>query len=312
MANSEANVLEKVSNQLGEAVEKAAAAVVTVHGRRRFPSSGIHWQKGVVVTANHTVRRDEGITVTFAGGRDAPATLAGRDASTDLAVLKIENAEAGLPETAESTSLKVGHLVLTVGRVDGVPRASLAAIGLLGGPWRTWYGGEIEQLIRLDRELHPTLSGGPLVDAHGRVMGVNTSGLSRIVGVTVPNLTVKRVVETLLAKGYVGRGYLGLGLYSVPVPQSVQVQKPAGKADLAGGTCLIVLNVEPDGPAAKSGVLVGDLIAALDGTPVRETDDVQRLLGPEHVGKGVKASILRGGNPIEVTITVSERPRLQS
>src|SRR5438270_3385741 len=110
MASSNMNLLEGLSAQLAAATENAAACVVTVHGRRRFPSSGIHWQKGVVVTANHTVRRDEGITVTFAGGRDAPATLAGRDASTDLAVLKIENAEAGLPETAESTSLKVGHL----------------------------------------------------------------------------------------------------------------------------------------------------------------------------------------------------------
>src|ERR1051326_8353455 len=121
MATNHDNVLEQVSTQLAAAVEKAASAVVTVHGRRRFPSSGIHWQKGVVVTANHIVRRDEGITVTFAGGSDAPATLAGRDASTDLAVLKIENAEAGLPEFTDSAALKVGNLVLTVGRVDSVP-----------------------------------------------------------------------------------------------------------------------------------------------------------------------------------------------
>jgi S1-C subfamily serine protease len=312
MATNHDNVLEQVSTQLAAAVEKAASAVVTVHGRRRFPSSGIHWQKGVVVTANHTVRRDEGITVTFAGGRDAPATLAGRDASTDLAVLKIENAEPGLPEFTDSAALRVGNLALTVGRVDSVPRASLAAIGLFGGPWRTWYGGEIEQLIRLDRELLPTLSGAPLVDAHGRVLGISTSGLSRIVGVAIPNATVNRVVETLLAKGYIGRGYLGLGLYSVPLPQGLEGRKEVGKGQVAEGTCLIVLNVESDGPGAKSGVLVGDLIAALDGTPVRETGDVQRLLGPERVGKGVKASIIRGGNPIEVSITVGERPRLQA
>jgi S1-C subfamily serine protease len=312
MATSNVNLLEGVSAQLAAATEKAAPCVVTVHGRRRFPSSGVHWQKGVIVTANHTVRRDEGITVTFAGGRDAPATLTGRDATTDLAVLKIENAEAGMPEFADSTSLLVGNLALAVGRVDSVPRASLALIGLLGGSWRSWYGGEIDQLIRLDRELHPTLSGGPLVDVYGRVLGINTSGLSRIVGITVPVVTMNRVVKALLAKGHIGRGYLGLGLYSVPLPQAAQGSKTGATGELSDGNCLIVLNVEADGPAAKSGVLVGDLIVALEGAPIRDTEDVQRALGPERVGKGVKASILRGGNPIELSITVGERPRLQS
>src|SRR5579864_4793131 len=172
MASSNVNLLETLSAQLAAATENASACVVTVHGRRRFPSTGVHWQKDVIVTASHTVRRDEGITVTFAGGRDAPATLAGRDASTDIAVLKVENSEAGMPDIADSTSLRVGNLALAVGRVDSVPRASLALIGLLGGPWRSWYGGEIDQLIRLDRELHPTLSGGPLVDGHGKVLGI--------------------------------------------------------------------------------------------------------------------------------------------
>jgi serine protease DegQ len=309
MTSNDVNVLEAVSRQSSAAVEKAAASVVTVHGRRRFPSGGVQWRRGVVVTAHHAVKRDEGITVTLADGRSTPATLAGRDSTTDLAVLKIPETEAALPEIGDSATLKVGHLALALGRVDSLPRASLVAIGLLGGPWRTWYGGEIEQLIRLDRELHPTLSGGPLVDARGRVLGINTSGLSRILGVTIPARTVDRVVGVLLEKGYVARGYLGLGLYSVPIPRALQGQA-SGRAKLSGDTCLIVLSVEAEGPAARASLLVGDLIVALDGTPVADTDDLQRVLSAERVGKDVTASILRGGTPIEVRITVGERPRL--
>ncbi|HWT80002.1 MAG TPA: S1C family serine protease, partial [Candidatus Methylomirabilis sp.] len=222
MASNDPHVLETLSTNLGAAVEKAAASVLTVHGRRRFPSGGVQWRKGVVVTANHTVRRDEGITLTLPDGRAIPASVAGRDPTTDLAVLTIQEGEAALPEMEETASLKVGHLAVAVGRVDGVPRASLTAIGLLGGPWRTWYGGEIEQLIRLDRELHPTLSGGPLVDTRGRVLGINTSGLSRILGVTIPVVAVNRVVQILLEKGHVPRGYLGLGFFSIPLPHNLQ------------------------------------------------------------------------------------------
>jgi S1-C subfamily serine protease len=310
MTSNDVNVLETLSTALGAAVEKAAGAVLTVDGRRRFPSGGVQWRKGVVVTANHTVRREEGISATLADGRTVPAALAGRDPTTDLAVLTIQETGATPPELGEAASLKAGHLALAVGRVDGVPRASLTAIGLLGGPWRTWYGGEIEQLIRLDRELHPTLSGGPLADARGRVLGINTSGLSRALGVTIPAVTVNRVVQALLERGYVVRGYLGLGLSPVPLPHHVQSQKSLGKFDPTAGRCLIVLSVEPEGPAGRAGVLVGDLVGALDGVPVQDTDDVQRLLGTERVGQGVTASIVRAGNPIEVTITVGERPRL--
>ncbi len=312
MASNGVNILETLSNDLGSTVEKAAAAVLMVHGRRRFPSGGVQWRKGVVVTANHTLRRDEGITLTLPDGREVPATVAGRDPTTDLAILPIQEGEVALPQIGETDSLKAGQLALAVGRVDGVPRASLTALGLLGGPWRTWYGGEIEQLIRLDRELHPTLSGGPLVDTRGRVLGINTSGLSRALGVTIPAVTVNRVVQVLLEKGHYPRGYLGLGFLSIPLPHKLQGQKFFSQFNSTAGRCLIVLNVEPEGPAGMAGVLVGDLVAGLDGVPVRDTDDVQRLLSAERVGKGVTASIIRGGNPIEVMITVSERPYRES
>jgi S1-C subfamily serine protease len=262
MAGNAVNVLEVLSTDVGVAVEKAASAVWTVHGRRRFPSAGVQWRQGVVVTANHTVRREEGLTVTRPDGRTVPATVAGRDPTTDLAVLTVEEQAGALAELGDAGPLKAGHLAVAVGRVDGVPRASLMAIGLVGGPWRTWTGGEIDQLIRLDRELHPTLSGGPLVDAGGRVLGLNTAGLSALLGVTIPAGTVTRVVEVLRTKGYVVQGYLGLGLLSVPYPPPLH-REPT--VEPTGGRCLIVLRVEPEGPAGRAGVLVGDLVTALDG-----------------------------------------------
>ncbi len=309
MAGKAVNVLEVLSTDVATAVEKAAPAVWTVHGRRRFPSAGVQWRPGVVVTANHTVRPEEALMVTRPDGQTVPATLAGRDPTTDLAILTVEEQGGALAKLGEAELLKAGHLAVAVGRVDGVPRASLTAVGLVGGPWRTWAGGEIDQLIRLDRELHPTLSGGPLVDAGGRVLGINTTRLSTLLGVTIPAGTVTRVVEVLRTKGYVAQGYLGLGLLSVPYPPSLLRQEPVATA---AGRSLIVLRVEPEGPAGRAGVLVGDLVTALDGIRVQDTDDVQRLLGAQRVGTSVTAAIIRGGNPIEVVIPVGERPRRQA
>jgi len=309
MATSTESVFESLSNELAAAVARVAGAVVTVHARRRFPSAGVVWRKGVVVTANHTVRREEETTVTLPGGGDVSAALAGRDPSTDLAVLKVKESDAALPEFADAAALKAGNLALALGRVDGVPRASLVAIGLVGGPSRTWYGGEIDRLIRLDRDLHPTLSGGPLVDARGRVLGINTSGLSRALGLTIPASTVNRVVDALLQKGYIARGYLGLGLHSIEIPQSLRVRQSESKLDSSGQSCLIVLSAEPEGPAAKAGVQVGDLLMALDGKAVEDPGDVQNSLGTERVGKTITASINRGGVAREISITVGERPR---
>ena len=148
----------------------------------------------------------------------------------------------------------------------------------------------MDRYIRLDVTLFPGTSGGAIVDTQGRTLGVGTNGLSRIAGLAVPLSTVNRVVDELLAKGHIARGYLGVGLQPI-----------------ASG--LIVLSVEPNGPAERAGVLLGDIVTALDGKPVADTDDVQSVLEPEYVGKAIKASVIRGGAPTEVTITIGERPR---
>jgi len=301
--------LRAVSHGLAAAVEKVGASVVAVNARPRVPTSGVVWREGVVVSTNHTVQRDEDITVTLPAGTEAPATLVGRDPSTDLAVLRVEGAAATELKTAEvgdAAALRVGHLVLAVGRVSlrGVS-AGLGIVGAAGGAWRTRRGGEIDRFLRLDLGIFLGFSGGALADAEGRVVGVNTSAHARGGAMTIPASTVTRVVDALLQRGHIARGYLGIGTsYPVRLPEKIREE-----LGLPAPTGLILLSVDADGPAGRAGLLLGDVLVALDGAPTRDTDDVQAALPGERVGQVVKATIVRGGAKLEVEITVGERPR---
>jgi len=272
---------------------------VAVHARR-LPSTGIHWRPGIVVTAEHTVRTAEDITVTMADGRSVPAVLAGRDPGTDLAVLRVADAGSVVATLGDDAALKVGHMVLALGYG---PRASWGVISALGPRWRSWRGGDIDRLVRLDLVLYPGFSGGPLVDAAGRVIGLNTSGLARETRLALPVTMVTRVADELLQKGHVSRGYLGLGMQPVRLPEPLRAQFGLGDG------ALIVVMVEPSGPAARAGVLLGDVLVALDGEPVGDLEDVQARLGSDRVGAEISAVVLRGGVRTELRITVGEQPR---
>ena len=299
------NSLVELSNELAGAVEQAGRAVVAVNARPRISSSGVHWRPGVIVTAEHAVKRDEEITVTLADGRTAAATLAGRDPGTDLATLKVEDAQVPLADFDGDESLRAGNVVLAVGRsAETGVNATMGVVSAVYGSWRTWRGGLIDRYIRLDVTLYPGSSGGAVVNAKGQVLGIATSGLSRIAGLAIPNSTVSRAVDELLAKGHVSRGYLGVGLHPVSLPAHLTNQ-----LRLAEPNGLIVVMVEPNGPAERAGLLIGDILLALDGKPIQDTDDVLAALGGEVVGTVVKASILRGGTPAELSIAVGERPR---
>jgi S1-C subfamily serine protease len=292
--------LLSLSNELAGAVERIAPSIVAVHARRRLPSTGIHWRPGIVVTAEHTVRAEDGLTVETPDGRSHPATLVGRDSGTDLAVLKITTDLDGPPAPrGDDGALRVGHMVLALGYG---PRASWGVISALGPRWRTWRGGEIDRLVRLDLVLYPGFSGGPLVDAAGHVVGVNTSALARDSRLAVPVTTVGRVVDELLRQGHVSRGYLGIGMQPVRLPDGL-------RAALPGDGGLIVVTVEPDGPAARAGLLLGDVLVALDGVPTADLDDVQGRLGGDRIGTTVTALVVRAGARAEVRVTVGERPR---
>jgi len=294
------DALLSLSNDLAAAVERVRGAVVAVNARPRLPSTGVHWRPGIIVTADHTVRSDEDITIIAPDGRTVAASLVARDPGTDLAVLRVHDTDLPLADLGDPASLKVGHIVLAVGHG---PRVSWGVVSTLGGRWRTWRGGEIDQLMRLDLTLYPGFSGGPLVDVKGRVVGINTSGLSRQLELAIPVSTVTRVADELIDKGHVSRGFLGLGLQPARLPEAFR-RRLAGASEIG----LLVVNVQPDGPAAKAGVLLGDVLVTLDGAPVGATEDVQAVVGARRAGSTVTATILRAGAPAEVSMTVGERP----
>ncbi len=288
--------LSALSNTLAETVAHAARFVVAVNGNQRLASSGIAWGGGVIVTADHTLRRDEDITIVLPDNRTIPARLIGRDPGTDLAVLEADAPGVSAAEFADPASFQVGQMVLAVGRRgENGPSASLGVISALGGPWRTWRNGQIGRFVRADLNLYPGSSGSALVDTQGRVIGLNTAGLTRNWSVTVPRETVDTVVSALRAHGHVARGFLGVGLHPVQLSD--------------GRSGLIVLSVDPDGPAAKAGLLIGDVFLKLAGHTVGDTDDVQTYLGPERVGSPIPVSIYRGGSVLELSIVVGSRPR---
>jgi S1-C subfamily serine protease len=303
------NPLIALSLELAATAERAGRSVVAVNARWRNASSGVIWRNGVIVTADHTIRREEEIRVTLPNGRSAAAELAGRDPGTDVAVLKVELADAPIARPSAPDSIKTGNLALAIGRSEqtGV-NAAMGVVSNASGPWHTWRGGKLDRFLRLDIGLYPGISGAAVVDAEGKLIGVATAGLSRTSLLAIPAATIDRVTDELLRQGHIARGYLGVGLQPIPLPEHLRTKLKSAKGGLAEGG-LIVLSVEPDGPAGQAGVLIGDVLVTLDGTSVMRTDDVQEFLSGDRVGKALTASLLRGGDLIERTITVAERPR---
>ncbi len=307
--NSEINnPLITLSRQLGAVVERISSRIVAVDARPRVRTSGVIWRSGVIVSTNHTVRRDDEITVSFGDGRQVKAALAGRDPGTDLAVLRVESdakLDDGDTNFADASTLKTGNLVLAVGRshpAQGVS-AALGILSVVGDKWRTWRGAEIDRLMRPDVAIFIGFSGGALVDADGRIVGINTTGLARGTGVTIPVSTVDRVVDQLLTSGRIARPYLGVGMHPVLLPDKLRT-----KFNLSQAAGLIMLSVEPDAPADKAGVTIGDVLLTLGEVPIANTDDVQTVLGNQEVGAVIKARLLRGEEIKEIDITLGERP----
>jgi S1-C subfamily serine protease len=295
--------LAALSDDLAFAVERAGRAVVAIRARPRIPASGVLWRSDVAVATDHTIRRDEEITVMLPDGRTVSATLAGRDPSTDLAVLRLGTDAAGTPaELGEDDAPKVGRIVLALGRPGTDVTASLGLVSVSAGEWRTWRGGKIDRFIRLDITIHDGFSGGPLIDAGGSVVGINTSGLARGQPITIPNVTVRRVVEQLLTKGRVARGYLGLAMHPVRLPQEL-----VAALGLTGRAGLMLVSVESGSPGAAAGLVLGDIIVEFDGHAVRDPVDLLAALGPESVGHTVRARVIRAGAVRDLEITVGER-----
>jgi S1-C subfamily serine protease len=295
-------VLAELSDALANAAERAASSTVLVDARRRLPASGTIWSAdGVIVTSDHAIERDDNITVVLADGRELKATIAGRDAGSDIAVLKVDAAGLTAAERSPEGAARIGNIVLALGRPSKEgPMASFGVIGAIGGAWRTFRGSQVEGYIRTDTTFYPGFSGGPLIDVHGRVVGINSSRLRRGAGLTIPVSAVANVVGDLLSGGRVRRAYLGISSQAARLPATMSAKLDGQE------TGLLVLTVEPGSAADKAGVLMGDILVKLAGTTVSDTDTLQSLLTSDRIGHAAPATVLRGGEPRELSITLGE------
>src|SRR5690349_13767566 len=293
--------LTDFSNGLTAAVEKAGASTVIVDARKRYPASGIAYSEDLVLTADHVITREDNIKVLLPAGKSLEAAIAGRDPGSDLAVLRL--AEKVLSAAKTSDDVKVGQLVLALGRPNSEGmQASWGIVTSINGPTRTFRGGMLDEYIRTETTPYPGFSGGPLVNAEGEVLGLNTSGLTRGSSLTIPVKVAWRVAEALATHGSVRRGYLGVRTQPVELAEASRQEL---KREQDHG--LLVVWLEEGGPAAQGGLLVGDILVAVNGQSVGDPDDLFSALTSDTVGKAIAVEVLRGGHPETVNVTVGDR-----
>jgi len=296
------NILVELSNSLAAAAEKAAVSTLLVNARRRMPASGIAFASDLVLTADHVIEQEDGITVLLADGTEASAKLAGRDPGSDLAVLRLDGKERSAP-AEPAVQASIGQLVLALGRPSNAGiEASLGVISAMGGPLRT-PRGSIDRYIRTDATPYPGFSGGPLVDAEGKVVGVNTSGFGRGVVLTIPAEYAWKVAGQLARSGSVKRGFLGVRSEAVELPETAQKELKRTQA-----TGLLLVSVERKSPAEAAKLIVGDILVGMDGQPVPDHDALFAHLAGDVVGKSVPMEVLRGGQPQVFMVEVGARP----
>ncbi len=304
MTNVQGNQGLALSSAIADAVERGGSVTVLVNARRRMPLSGILFAPDLVLTASHGVEREEDIRVVLPDGGQRAAALAGRDRGSDLAVLRLaEKTNVAVAQPGEEPA-RVGHLVVAVGRPsqDGV-QASLGLVNAIGSGLRTMGGGVLDRYLVTDAVPYPGFSGGPLVDLAGRVLGINTSGLVRGTSLAIPASSAWVTARVLAEHGHIKRGFLGIRSQEVEIPEQVRGQL-AGRGQTSG---LLVMGIEPDGPAAQGGLMVGDILVGIEGQPVANHDELLSRLTGDVVGRDVEIRVLRGGQAQNVRIKVAER-----
>ena len=292
--------LKDLSKEIEALVEKASQSVVRVDARRGRAGTGIVWDSGLVLTANHVVEQEEDIEVVV-DGKSAKASLVGRDPATDLALLKVDGLSAPAMPRAKVSDLKPGQIVLAIGR-PGSLKATFGTISAVSSPWRGWRGSEVEHLIQTNAPLYPGFSGGPLVDADGKAVGMNSWVFGRGDGRAIAMDVAERVVESLRADGRIKRPYLGIGTQQVPLPDAV-------KARVKQDSGLLIVAVEPQSPADKAGLMQGDTLVALNGTVTNNLEDLYAGLRKIKVGATQTVKVVRAGEVKELVLTVGEASR---
>lgn len=296
------NIFTELSEAMADAAERAGKSTVLVDARRRIPASGIAIAKDLILTADHVVERDEDIRVILGDGTETTARLAGRDPGTDLAVLKLDSASAVPAEVAKSPA-RVGQFVLAIGRPskNGI-ESSFGTVNTIGGPVRTGRGGMLEKYIKTDVVSYPGFSGGPLINGEGQVYGINTSGFRSGGAITIPADVAWKIAETLSKHGKIKRGYLGIRSQTVNIPAEAQSELKRGQE-----TGLLIVGLEAESPAGKSGIMVGDILVGVAGQPIEHHDELFARLSGDVVGKSMPMDVLRGGKLQVVNVVVGER-----
>ncbi len=326
MTDQKENPFAAFSNAMADAAESAGGSTVLVNTRRRLPGSGIVYAPNLILTADHIVERDDDLAIMLPDGSEHPVALAGRDPGSDIALLRLES-DLAVPATSVDDEPRVGQLVLALGRPfpNGI-QASLGTVSAIGGIMRRmrphrrgkghrrgphYHGAHrrkrkaqhvAERYIRTDAIPYPGFSGGPLVDADGHVLGLNTSGLMRGVSLAIPVARVWQIADTLNKHGSVKRGYIGIRSQPVALPDA---QQEALNREQATG--LLILWVEEESAAHKGGLLVGDIIVGLGDMPVSDPGELQIALQQQTVGQPSPIELLRGGQRTELTVTIGER-----
>lgn len=300
--SGESNSLSDFSNLLVEAIGRGGESTVLVNSRRRIHASGIVYAADLILTADHVVERDEDLSVIPAKGDIIAATIAGRDPGNDLALLRLENTSL-TPAEKTMREARVGEMVIALGRpsMEGI-EASVGIVSAVGGPVRTGRGGMLERYLRTDTVPFPGFSGGPLIDTAGRVVGLNTSGLAHGAAITIPASLAWSGAENLVKYGYIKRGYLGIR--SELVSLSPSLQKALGREQHEG---LLLVSVDTGSAAEVGGLFVGDILVAINDQPVSDHDQLMVYLTGQVVGKKTSIQILRGGQPVLLTVIPGER-----
>lgn len=302
MAQPAQNVFHALDQALATAVAAAAPSVVHVARGHGHGGTGIAWADDVVVSSSfHTPDRTTVGVATADGDLDRrEAEVIGRDPGTDVALLRVTGGGLSPATFRDLGALAVGNLALALGRPGRTVRASLRAIGVLGPARRTPHGGKLDRHVESDRQIPRGFAGGPLIDADGAVLGMNTRTLVRGEDIAVPTATLRRIIDELKAHGGVRRGYLGVGAYPAQLPPPL--------AQLAGrDRGALVASIEDGGPAAAAGLLVGDIIVEVGGAPVGGPDDLRLALG-DRPGETVDIVVLRGGARLVLRATLGTRP----
>jgi S1-C subfamily serine protease len=291
------STLKELSDDIATLVEKASKSVVRVDARRGRAGTGIVWDSGLVLTANHVVEQEDEIQVVV-DDKSTKATLVGRDPATDLALLKVEGLSAPAMPRGKVDELRPGQIVLAIGR-PGTLKATFGTISAVSSSWRGWRGSEIEHLIQTNAPLYPGFSGGPLVDVDGRAVGMNSWVFGRGDGRAIAMDVAERVIASLKADGRIRRPYLGIGTQEVPLPEPVKA-----KAKQDNG--LLIVAVEPQSPADKAGLMQGDTLVALNGTTTNSLEDLYAGLRKAKVGATQTVRVVRAGELKELQVTVGE------